>query len=102
MKRPWVVGSLIFGLGLTILCGVARAQYRPPPAPRQESSSEKSSGEDSFERAVDLKRFRKGNINWDTQELVASGLTALHEEHTQILRELREIKAALKDLEEKR
>lgn len=54
-----------------------------------------------FERSVDLKRFRSGNGEWDTQELVASGMTQLHRDHEQILRELAEIKAALERLEKK-
>ena len=55
----------------------------------------------AFRRAVDLKRFRNKNFEWDTQELIASGLTALHEENRRILKELREIKERIGRLEEK-
>ncbi len=90
------MGAVLLG-GLCLL-GVAYAQY--------ESAYQKEKtpyeGEDSFARSVDLKRFRKGNIDWDTQELIASGLTALHQEHEKVLRELREVKAALRRLEGQR
>lgn len=94
MKR-WIIGTLILGLGAAAFCGAAQAQYRPPAAPEEEPVSR----EDDFDRAVDLKRFRKGRPDWDTQELLASGLTALHREHGRILRELRELKAAVERLE---
>ena len=97
MRRFLMMAMVIFGLSLAPFWDVAQAQYRPPPASREEVSS----GRDHFEEAVDLKRFRKGNAEWDTQELVASGLAALHEDHVRILKELREIKAALKQLEQK-
>ena len=61
----------------------------------------KAAQEDSFGSAVDLNRFRKGNGEWDTQELVASGLTALHQENLQILRELQDIKSRIARLEAK-
>ncbi len=61
----------------------ALAQYRPPPAPKEEPPEE-----DTFEEAVDLRRFRKGRIDWDTQELITSGLTALHRENQKILEAL--------------
>ena len=57
---------------------------------------------DSFPQAVDLNRHRKGNPEWDTQELITSGLTALHEEHVQILEELRALKAETARLEKRR
>jgi len=97
MKR-WMMGMLIFGLTLTALWGVAQAQYRPPAAVKSESSSR----EDDFDRSVDLKRFRKGTPDWDTQELLASGLTALHREQVEILRELRELKSAVDRLEKRK
>ena len=90
-----MMAMAILALSLPLFGGVAQAQYRPPPASREESSY----SSDSFGQAVDLKRFRKGNPGWDTQELVVSGLTALHQEHLQILKELKEIKAALQEQE---
>lgn len=62
-----------------------------------------AAGEDAeFHRAVDLKRFRNKNFEWDTQELIASGFTALHKENQRILRELAEIKERIGRLEEKK
>ena len=63
--------------------------------------AQKSGEGDSFYASVDLARFRRGNGEWDTQELIASGLTALHQEHVQILRELGEIKSRIARLEGK-
>lgn len=57
---------------------------------------------DSFEEAVNLKRLRKGNVDWETQELIASGMTALHEEHQRILKELEELKTEIQKLKEGR
>lgn len=57
---------------------------------------------DSFDQAVALDRFRTGNAGWDTQELIRSGMSALHREHQQILRELAEIRSELKRLQERR
>jgi hypothetical protein len=93
MKRSLVLAAAVIGLAL--VGNAAQAQYRPPPASREEVSS----GGDGFDEAVSLKRFRKGNEDWDTQELVASGMKALHQEHVRILKELAEIKAALRELE---
>lgn len=90
--RVWVLVLLL----LPALCAAAEAQYRPPPRKEEEPK------ESSFEKTVDLHRFRKGNIDWDTQELIASGLTALHEEHQRILKELEELKTEIRNLKEKR
>lgn len=54
--------------------------------------------QDRFERAVDLTRFRQGNYEWDTQEFVKSGFTALHEEHVQLLHELAALRAEVATL----
>lgn len=97
MKRKW---SLVIGLASVLLvtvCAMARAQYRPASRHEPEKASE-----DSFREAVDLNRFRTGNENWDTQALVASGLTALHEENLRILRELEALKSEIKQLKENR
>lgn len=64
-----------------------------PPALAQKS--------DSFQEAIDLKRYRKGSVAWDTQELIASGLTALHEEHQQILKKLEELERQLSQLKQR-
>ena len=95
MKREFRM-ALAGGMFL-VLCSAAEAQYRPPPKRREQSSKG-----DSFQEVVDLQRFRKGNIDWDTQELIAGGLTALHEEHQRILKELEELKTEIHHLKEKR
>jgi len=92
MKR-WIVGLLIFGWAAAVV-ELAVADYRSSP-----SSDRKKSGEaDSFDQVVDLKKFRRGNYEWDTQELIKSGLTALHGEHLQILSEIRELRAEVSDM----
>jgi hypothetical protein len=78
----WMVGLMLSGW----LLGIATAQ----------------SAMDHFDRSVDLKRFRKGNIGWDTQELIASGMKALHEDHMEILKELKALRADLARIEGKR
>ena len=94
MKRNvhWImVGALAF------FPGTAQAEHNPS----EKSAATKLSG-DSFQRAVDPGRFRKGNPDWDTQELIASGLAALHEEHAQILKQIEELKTAVSRLEKTR
>ncbi len=82
-------------MALALLWGEAQAQYRPPPRQEEPESA------DEFGDAVSLKQFRRGNIGWDTQELIASGLTALHKEHLEILKELRELRGKLEELQQK-
>ena len=86
MKRL-ITATLALVLGSGLAAGFALAQ--------------KAAQEDPFGAAVDLARFRKGNGEWDTQELVASGLTALHQENVQILKELQDIKSKIARLEAK-
>ncbi len=93
MKR--IFGLSILCGSLAALWGVARADYRPPQ--KQEAASQGSS--DRFNDAVDLSRFRKGNYEWDTQALIVSGLTALHEDQVRILEQLDQIESRLKQLE---
>ena len=80
MKRRVVIGMAVCALG-----GLAWAES---PA--------------SFEEAVDLSRYRKGNLEWDTQELIASGMKALHEEQLRILEKLDRIESRLNELEKTR
>jgi len=88
--------ALVGGVALALLYSVIpSAQCYARSSTRKETRSSGS----SFERSVDLKRLRTGNGEWDTQELVASGLTALHRENEQILQELAEIKAAIQRIE---
>ncbi len=91
MGKRWSACAAV--LGFVLLCAEAQAQYRPPP--RQEEPEPA----DEFGDAVSLKRFRRGSIGWDTQELIASGLTALHKEHLEILKELRELRGKLGELQ---
>lgn len=78
-------------------CTLAEGQYRPPP--RKEDVPAEA---DPFEETVNPDRFRKGNVKLETQELIASGLTALHEEHQRILKELEELKTEIQKLKEGR
>lgn len=86
MKR-WLIGALVCGITWTTFLGFAQAQYRPPAAKKTTSQQESSA------EVVDPARFRKGNFEWDTQEMIAAGFNALHRENVQILKELRELKA---------
>ena len=89
MKRIRVMGA---ACALTALCGVARAEYRRPSrGPAAEPAT--------FEEAVDLSRYRKGHSDWDTQELIAGGLKALHEEQLRILEKMDRIESRLNELE---
>ena len=90
MKRSLVIGMTI--CTLAALWGVARAEYKKPSRAPAEPAG-------SFEEAMDLSRYRKGNIEWDTQELIASGMKALHEEQLRILDQLDRIEARLNKLE---
>lgn len=90
MKRIFSIGMA--SCALATLCGVARAEYKRP-------SRELAEPAGSFEEAVDLSRYRKGNFEWDTQELIASGMKALHEEQLRILETLDRIESRLNKLE---
>lgn len=83
----WKGATLILGITLMNLCGVVFAK-----GPSQT---------DRFEDAVDLKRFRKGNLEWDTQEMIASGFRALHEDHLRVLKELEELKEQIAQIKER-
>ena len=89
-----VGGLLLAGL----LVGVAGAEYDRPASEKNRIYSDNA----GFEEAVNLKKFRKGNPEWDTQELMVSGFSALHREQVQILKELAELRASVDRLEAKR
>lgn len=93
--RRWIWVGIIATLTGGVLCPIASAKYRSDAGTKARGTPR----EETFERSVDLQRFRKGNFEWDTQELIASGMTALHREQLQILQELEEIKARLARLE---
>ena len=89
--RRWIMGAAFCAAITMTMAGVAAAEYG-----YASSSAEKAraaSTTDSFDRAVDLSRFRKGNYEWDTQEYLRSGFTALHGEHLQLLKELAALRA---------
>ena len=93
--KQWTVRFITAGVVLFSLRGISLAEYD------RTSGGAYAQTDGSFDESVSLKRFRKGNLEWDTQELIASGLTALHQEHLQILRELKELKAAVQKIEAK-
>ena len=82
-------GSLLLMMACPTL---AQAEYR------SRSTSGQAEDADSFEEAIDLRRFRKGNIAWDTQELIASGFKALHEEHLRLTQAVRALQTAVNEL----
>ena len=90
MKRRNAIGMAV--CALAALGGVAWAEYKKPSSGPAESAG-------SFEEAVDLSQYRKGNLEWDTQELIASGMKALHEEQLRILEKLDRIESRLNELE---
>ncbi len=96
MKR--LLGFLVFCAALAGGSAAVMAEYRPPPKQKQ------GTGEESgwFSDAVDLSRHRTGNSDWDTQQLIADGLTALHEEQVKILSKLDQIEARLERMERER
>lgn len=96
MKR-WLVPIMTICVVCAWILSVAQAQTYERKGPSRGASED-----GSFEDSVDLDRFRQGNIEWDTQELIASGMKALHQDHQKILKELAEMKASLKKLENQR
>ncbi len=93
MKSVRVLALVL--LLLPAWCALAEGQYRPPPR-----KGNVPTGADPFDEAVNPDRFRKGNVKLGTQELVGSGMTALHEEHQRILKELEELKTEIRNLKE--
>lgn len=93
MKPALRVVIGVAACALAALGGVAWAEYKKP------SSSGPAERPATFEEAVDLSRYRKGNLEWDTQELIASGMKALHEEQLRILEKLDRIESRLNKLE---
>ena len=93
MKR-WMIYGVMVGFTLIALGELALAQH-----PRGPRGGEGETEADRFEDAVDLERFRSGtNFEWNTQQLVASGLTALHREHEKILKELEQLRKEVSQL----
>ena len=94
-RRLWgAAGALL--LASVCVTSSARAQYRP--APRKESVREPL---DDFDEEVNPERFRGGDIRVKTQEQIARGVAALHQEHLEILNKLGELESKLIRLEEK-
>ena len=68
---------------------------------RAEGGASRKSAEpaETFDETVDPSRFRKGNPDWDTQNLIANGMKALHEEQIRILDKLGRIESRLEKLD---
>lgn len=98
MKRQ-VFGTFVVLLACVGIVSVAQAQYERRTSASQDRSSSENN---SFDESVDPENFRHGNFEWDTQELIAGGFKALHQDHEKILRDLADVKASLKKLESQR
>lgn len=103
MAEVRVAPALALGLLLTAAGhpGTARAEEGGSGGYGAGGGGAAAEEDGAFSRAVDLKRFRNKNFEWDTQELIASGFNALHEENRRILKELAEIKERMGRLEER-
>ena len=95
MRGLALLGALVLAVSGT---SRAEAEYRSPKTASGRSPSSNS----NFDDAVDVARFRKGNPEWDSQELMVSGMKALHQEQQKILRELEELKSAVRQLAERK
>ena len=100
--KQWMKGAALWGASVCLVLGTthAFAEYRSSNS--KMSAGRSSSGGSNFDDAVDVTRFRKGNPEWDSQQLMVSGMTALHQEHQEILKEIQEIKAAVRQLVERK
>lgn len=96
--RHFLLRTLVFGTFCLGFWNIAQAQYRPPPSPKEEvSAREEPTGD-----ALNLKHFRKGTYDWDTQEMIISGFNTLHRENARISKEIGELKAEIAKLKEKK
>ena len=86
------LGILFFSCG-----GISQAEYRKEPSTRSNLTEEETS-----QGIIDLKRYRKGNYEWDTQEMIAAGFNTLHRENQRILEELHALKTEIARLKEKK
>jgi len=89
----WIMSAVLCAAITVVVVCDATAQYDYQPSASEKART--SSTSESFERAVDLSRFRKGNYEWDTQEYLRSGFTALHGEHLQLLKEVAALRAEM-------
>ncbi len=92
----WILSAVLCAAITVAAAGYATAQYDYQPSASEKAHTASTS--ESFERAVDLSRFRKGNYEWDTQEYLRSGFLALHAEHLQLLKELAALRAEVQQL----
>ncbi len=97
--KQWVRWIFVSIFLILLSIGVAQAEQRSSYNRTKNRSADQT---DDFSQSVDLSRFRRGNIEWDTQELVASGFQALHRDHVKMMEQLEEIKAALKEIEKEK
>ena len=114
MTKKWTrkavlkrVLALVLGLLLTATGSRGSAQaaergYGDSGAGGGGAAAGEEEQDGGFQRAVDLKRFRNKNFEWDTQELIASGFRALHRDNQQVLKELAELKATVKRIDKER
>ena len=100
--KQWMKDAVLWGALVCAVFGTthACAEYRSSNS--KMGTSRSSSGGSNFDDAVDVTRFRKGNPEWDSQQLMVSGMTALHQEQQEILKELQEIKSAVRQLAERK
>ncbi len=91
MKRT-ALPAVFLSFTLILVCVgfLYAAEYR---SSYREKKSDYDGG--SSEQLFDPAQFRKGNPEWDTQEQIAGGFKALHEENMKILKELKELKAVV-------
>ncbi len=91
MKRT-ALRAVFLSSALVLICVgfLYAAEYR---SSYREKKSDYDGG--GSEQSFDPSQFRKGNPEWDTQEQIASGFKTLHEENMKILKELKELKAAV-------
>ena len=96
--KQWLWSAALLGGLACAVFGTTHANAEYPSSNSTKASTRGVSGGSEFEDAVNVTRFRKGNPEWDSQELMVSGMKALHQEHQEILKELEEIKSAMQKL----
>ncbi len=89
-------GILVFFLLAIVLSigGIVQAQTYHARSMKKETVPEV----DDFEQSVDLARFRRGNFEWDTQELVASGFKAVHRDSVQMAKRIEKLENQISEL----
>ena len=96
--KQWIWSAALLGGLACAVFGTTHANAEYPSSNSRKASTRGTSGGSEFEDAVDVTQFRKGNPEWDSQQLMVSGMKALHQEHQEILKELEEIKSVMREL----